>query len=153
MDPIGASDTWHWEGYGNSWVEIDGQRIQSVTGGGHYGGGMFINAWDMARFGYLFLEHGRWAGREIVSEKWISLAQIPGPANPVYGFANWYLNPGKKELPSAPADSVTFRGNGSNIIFIDWDDDLVVVVRWIQGGSLDQFLGEVLGAITQPGRN
>ncbi len=153
MDPIGASDTWHWEGYGNSWVEIDGRRIQSVTGGGHYGGGMFINAWDMARFGYLFLEHGRWAGREIVSEKWIALARTPGPANPAYGFANWYLNPGKKELPSAPADSVTFRGNGSNIIYIDWDDDLVVVVRWIQGRSLDQFLGEVLGAITQPGRS
>ena len=153
MDPIGTSGTWHWEGYGNSWVEIDGRRIQSVTGGGHYGGGMFINAWDMARFGYLFLEHGRWAGQEIVSERWISLARTPGAANPAYGFANWYLNPGKKELPSTPADSVTFRGNGTNIIYVDWENDLVVVVRWIQGRSLDQFLGEVLGAIAQPGRN
>jgi CubicO group peptidase (beta-lactamase class C family) len=150
MDPIGASHTWHWEGYGDSWVVIDGQRIQSVSGGGHYGGGMFINAWDMARLGYLFLEHGRWAGREIVSETWISLARTPGVANPAYGFANWYLNPERKELPSAPADSVTFRGNGSNIIYIDWDNDLIVVVRWIQGKSLDQFLGDVLGAITHP---
>lgn len=153
MDPIGASDTWHWEGYGNSWVDIGGRRIQSVTGGGHYGGGMFISAWDMARFGYLFLEHGKWAGREIISEKWISLARTPGPANPAYGFANWYLNPGGKELPSAPADSVTFRGNGSNIIYIDWDNDLVVVVRWIEGRSLDPFLGDVLGAINPPGRS
>jgi len=153
MDPIGASDTWHWEGYGNSWVEIDGRRIQSVTGGGHYGGGMFISSWDMARFGYLFLEHGRWAGKEIVPEKWISLARTPGAANPGYGFANWYLNPGRRDLPSAPEDSVTFRGNGTNIVYIDWDNDLVVVVRWIQGKSLDQFLGKVLGAITQPGRN
>jgi CubicO group peptidase (beta-lactamase class C family) len=107
----------------------------------------------MARFGYLFLEHGRWAGQEIVSERWISLARTPGAANPAYGFANWYLNPGKKELPSTPADSVTFRGNGTNIIYVDWENDLVVVVRWIQGRSLDQFLGEVLGAIAQPGRN
>jgi CubicO group peptidase (beta-lactamase class C family) len=153
MDPIGASDTWHWEGYANSWVEIDGRRIQSVSGGGHYGGGMFINAWDMARFGYLFLEHGRWAGREIVSEKWIALARTPGAANPAYGFANWYLNPGKRELPSAPADSVTFRGNGSNIIYVDWDNDLVVVVRWIQGSALDRFLGDILAAISPPGKN
>jgi CubicO group peptidase (beta-lactamase class C family) len=25
MTPIGASTTWHWEGYDNSWVEIDGR--------------------------------------------------------------------------------------------------------------------------------
>jgi CubicO group peptidase (beta-lactamase class C family) len=147
MDPIGASDTWHWEGYDNSWVEIDGRRMQSVTGGGHYGGGMFIGAWDMARFGYLFLEHGRWAGKEIVSEKWISLARSPGTANPSYGFANWYLNPGRKDRPSTPADSVVFIGNGSNIIYVDWDNDLVVVARWIQRESIDPFLGKVLGSM------
>ena len=60
MDPIGASNTWRWHGYENSWVELDGQRMQSMTGGGHWGGGMFISAWDMARFGYLFLRQGRW---------------------------------------------------------------------------------------------
>src|SRR5215471_18345280 len=60
MNPIGASSTWRWYGYDNSWVEIDGQRVQSVTGGGHWGGGMFINAYDMARFGYLFLRDGKW---------------------------------------------------------------------------------------------
>jgi len=38
MDPIGASNTWCWHGYANSWVEIDGTRIQSVSGGGHWGG-------------------------------------------------------------------------------------------------------------------
>ena len=26
MDPIGASDTWQWHGYENSWVEIDGRK-------------------------------------------------------------------------------------------------------------------------------
>src|SRR5437899_1132036 len=60
MEPIGASSTWRWHGYDNSWVDIDGQKIQSMTGGGHWGGGMFINAYDMARFGYLFLRNGRW---------------------------------------------------------------------------------------------
>jgi len=147
MDPIGASDTWHWEGYRNSWVDVDGKRIQSVTGGGHFGGGMFINAWDMARFGYLFLEHGRWDGRQVVSERWIALARTPGPANASYGFANWFLNPGRRERPSTPADSVTFEGNGTNIIYVDWDNDLVVVTRWIQGRSIDPFLGKVIGAI------
>ncbi|MCK7539721.1 MAG: serine hydrolase [Marinilabiliales bacterium] len=39
MDPIGASTTWRWNGYDNSWVTIDGQMIQSVSGGAHFGGG------------------------------------------------------------------------------------------------------------------
>ena len=39
MDPIGASSTWRWYGYENSWVDIDGQKVQSVAAGGHWGGG------------------------------------------------------------------------------------------------------------------
>lgn len=151
MDAIGASSTWRWYGYENSWIELDGQRLQSVSGGGHWGGGMFISARDMARFGLLFLRDGRWGQREIVSPKWIEMARTPGPANPEYGYMNWFLNTGRKPLPSAPESSVTFRGNGQNIIYIDWEHDLVIVVRWIRGGPvLNDFIGKILGALTLP---
>ncbi len=148
MDPIGASASWRWHGYENSWIELDGRRVQSVSGGGHFGGGMFIDAWDMARFGYLFLRGGKWAGRELVSEKWIALARAPGPANATSGFANWYLNLDRKSLPSVPATAVRFLGNGQNVVYIDWENDLVVVVRWIKNdAALDQFLARVIGAM------
>lgn len=148
MEPIGASNTWRWEGYENSWIELDGQRIQSMTGGGHWGGGLFINARDMARFGLLFLRDGKWKDRQIVSPKWIAMARTPGPANAEYGYMNWFLNTARKPLPAAPESSVTFRGNGANIIYIDWENDLVVVVRWIRGGdALNQFIGKVLAAL------
>jgi CubicO group peptidase (beta-lactamase class C family) len=153
MDPIGASNTWHWEPYKNAFVAIDGKRMPSVPGGGHHGGGMFISAWDLARFGYLFLNNGRWNGRQLVPESWIAAAKTPGPANPNYGFMNWFLNipnpkTGQRPLPSTPAGSVTFQGNGQNIVLIDWDHDLVVVVRWIRGGgALNEFLGKVIAAI------
>jgi CubicO group peptidase (beta-lactamase class C family) len=153
MDPIGASTTWHWEPYDNAFVTIDGRRMPSVPGGGHHGGGMFISAWDLARFGYLFLNDGRWQDRQLVAASWIALARTPGPANPNYGFMNWFLNgpnpkTGQRPLPSAPASSVTFQGNGQNIVYIDWEHDVVVVVRWIRGGgALNEFLGKVLGAI------
>jgi CubicO group peptidase (beta-lactamase class C family) len=153
MEPIGASSTWRWHGYRNSWVELDGQKVQSVTGGGHWGGGMHINAWDMARFGYLFLRNGVWENERIVSEKWIQMARTPG-VNPSYGFMNWFLNypytdvsgARKKSLPAAPDSAVTFRGAGANIIYIDWENDLVVVVRWI-GDGLPEFVGKVLSSI------
>ncbi len=152
MEPIGASNTWRWFGYENSWVDIDGVKVQSVSGGGHFGGGMFISAWDLARFGYLFLRTGRWKDRQIVGEPWIRMARTGGPANAEYGFMNWFLNPGRKSLPATPESSVTFRGNGQNIVYIDWEHDLVVVVRWIGGGTaLNDFLGQVLGAVNAGG--
>ena len=148
MDPIGASATWHWEGYRNSFVTIDGRRMQSVSGGGHFGGGIFINAWDLARFGTLFLRNGRWRDRPLVSPEWIALARTPGPANPDYGFANWYLNTGRRPWPHAPATSVCFVGNGMNIVYVDWDNDLVAVVRWIPDDkALDGFLGRLVASL------
>ena len=112
---------------------------------------MFINSYDMARFGYLFLRNGRWKDRQIVSEKWIEMARTPGPANANYGFANWFLNTGRKALPSAPASAVYFEGNGANVIYVDWENDIVAVVRWISGsGALDQFVGKILASL-KPG--
>lgn len=147
MDPIGASSRWRWHGYRNSWIELDGEKLQSVSGGGHWGGGMFIDSWDLARFGYLFLRDGRWQDRQLVSPEWIAKARTPGSDNDQYGYCNWFLNTGRKALPSAPASSVTFRGNGQNIVYIDRDNDLLIVVRWIdRGDALDQFIGKVLAA-------
>ena len=153
MEPIGASSTWRWHGYDNSWIDLDGRKVQSMTGGGHWGGGMFISARDMARFGYLFLRNGKWKDRQIVSPKWIDMARSPGPANDAYGYMNWFLNSGAKTaFPHAPKTAVTFQGNGSNIVYIDWENDLVVVVRWIQQRAFNQFIGEVIAATKSPGR-
>jgi CubicO group peptidase (beta-lactamase class C family) len=148
MEPIGASSTWRWHGYDNAWIELDGQKMQSVTGGGHWGGGMFISARDMARFGYLFLRDGKWKDRQLVSPKWIAMARTPGTANNGYGYMNWMLNTDKGRYSNAPATAVTFEGNGSNIIYIDRDNDLVVVVRWIQGRAFNEFIGQVLQSVT-----
>ena len=151
MDPIGASSTWRWYGYENSWVDIDGQKVQSVSGGGHWGGGMFINAYDMARFGYLFLRNGKWKDRQIVSEKWIQMARTPGPANAEYGYANWFLNTNRKPIPSAPESAFYFSGNGANIIYVDQEHDIVAVVRWLGGGgALNEFVGKILGSVQTP---
>ena len=131
---------------------VDGKKVQSVTGGGHWGGGMFINAYDMARFGYLFLRNGKWKDRPIVSEKWIQMARTPGTANKTYGYANWFLNTvndrGTRAMPSAPATAVYFEGNGANIVYVDWDNDIVAVVRWIRGGgALDEFVGKTIASL------
>jgi CubicO group peptidase (beta-lactamase class C family) len=131
MDPIGASNTWRWTGYRNSWIVLDGQAVQSVSGGGHWGGGMFINAYDMARFGLLTLHRGNWNGKQLLSEQWVSQALTPTPAKTDYGYMNWFLNTDKKLLPDAPLTAFMHIGNGNNLVYVDPEHELVVVVRWI----------------------
>ncbi len=155
MDPIGASQTWRWYGYENSWVLIDGAAVQSVSGGGHWGGGMFINARDMARFGYLTLRRGKWEDRQILSEEWVRMATTPTTVQSTYGFMNWFLNTDRRFLPSAPASAFAHMGNGTNMIYVDPDNDLVIVARWIERNAIDGLVQRVLASFVAnaPGKS
>jgi hypothetical protein len=146
MDKIGASPTWRWQGYENSWVVIDGQQMQAVSGGGHWGGGMFISARDQARFGLLTLNNGNWNGEQLVSEEWNKLAQTPTEAQSDYGFMNWFLNTDKKRLPSAPESAFFHLGSGVNMVYVDQENNLVIVARWINGSAMDGVVDRVLRA-------
>ena len=150
MNPIGASNTWAWTGYKNAWIVMDGKMIQSVSGGGHYGGGMFINAYDMGRFGLLTLRKGNWNGKQLLSEDWIRKATTPGPANAGYGFMNYMLITDRKMYPSAPASAYAHVGNGTNAIYVDSEHDVVVVIRWIEDKSMDGFIKILLSAFPHP---
>jgi len=137
MDPIGASDTWRWHGYKNSWIEIDGVKMQSVSGGGHRGGGMFISTRDQARFGYLFLRNGKWKDKQLISEKWIKMLKIPSEAKFNYGYM-WWLN--NESIFSAV-------GFGGNYVTIDQKHDLVVVTRWLEPSIANKLLMMVLNSV------
>jgi CubicO group peptidase (beta-lactamase class C family) len=143
MDPIGAADDWEWHPYRNSFVDIDGRRLPSVPGGSHWGGGLWMATRDHARFGLLMLRQGRWGERQLLDPGWITEMRRPCPLNSGYGFL-WWLNTGRTALPSAPASSYAARGAGSNVIWIDPEHDLVVVLRWIDKGSVDGVLKLVL---------
>lgn len=147
MDPIGASNTWRWYGYDDSWVLLDGRAVQSVSGGGHWGGGMFIGARDMARFGWLTLNRGRWGDRQLLSEAWVRHATTPTAPQPTYGVMNWFLNTDRKPWPAAPATAFMHVGNGTNIVYVDPEHDLVVVARWIDNAAVPEFVAKVLAAV------
>lgn len=146
MDPIGASTTWRWYGYENSWVVLDGLRMQSVSGGGHSGGGLFINTLDHARFGLLFARNGRWQDQQIISEQWIALSRQPSPANPAYGYL-WWLNTENRILDIMPESVFYASGFGGNYIVIDQENDLVIVTRWLQPATLSDFLRLVYSSL------
>lgn len=130
MDPIGASNSWRWHGYENSWVELDGLRMQSVSGGGHFGGGLFINTADHARYGLLMLNRGVWEGTRLIPDSWFEQLRQPTEARPDYGYM-WWLNTGQERIPAAPENAYFAAGFGGNYIYVDECNDLVVVLRWI----------------------
>lgn len=149
MQPIGASNTWSWTGYHNAWIVLDGKLVQSVSGGGHFGGGMFINAYDMAKFGLLTLHHGNWQGKQLIHKSWFQKATTPTKVNTEYGFMNYFLNTDKKLFPSAPSNAYAHIGNGTNMIYVDEVNNLVVVLRWVENNSIDEFLNKLLTALPE----
>lgn len=145
MDPIGASTTWRWYGYDNSFVNVDGLMMQSISGGGHFGGGLFINTLDQARFGLLFLRGGKWKSQQLISQNWIAAARQPSAANKEYGFLWWLNDTGKfKDLSKKIYYA---NGFGGNFIVIDEENDLLIVTRWLEPSRLGDFLQLVAASI------
>jgi CubicO group peptidase (beta-lactamase class C family) len=146
MDKIGASTTWRWFGYENAWTEVDGTDVKSVTGGGHSGGGIFINTEDMARFGLLFLNNGKWNDEQLISQKWIKKATTPSIPNPNYGYLWWLNTKGDRQLKGWSEDLYYAAGFGGNFIVIDQEHDLVVVTRWLEPSKIEDFMTRLLEA-------
>jgi hypothetical protein len=57
------------------------------------------------------------------------------------------LNTDKKFLPSAPASAYAHIGNGTNMIYVDNENDLVIVARWIENNKLDDLIKYFLAAL------
>ena len=148
MDPIGASSSWRWYGYNNSWIELDGHRTQSVSGGGHSGGGLFINTLDHARFGLLFLNDGDWNGNQLISKNWIKDATTPSPAEISYGYMWWLNKKGTNRFWEGVPQNVFYAaGFGGNYIVIIPDEDIVIITRWLEPSQIGLFVKKVIDAL------
>lgn len=145
MDVIGASNAWKWVPYHNSYVNVDGRMLPSVSGGTRWGGGVWIHSWDMARFGYLWLRGGKWGDKQVLPPAFVKSAVAPSAHGPDYGYL-WWLNTSGKNYPGLPPNVYGARGAGSNTITISPDHDLVVVWRW-HAGNEAELVKRVIAAI------
>ena len=100
MNVIGASNTWQWIPYKNSYADVDGKKMPSVSGGTRWGGGVWINAMDMARFGYLWLRNGSWGNKQIIPPAYVKQALTASAHGPDYGFL-WWLNTTRRREDAA----------------------------------------------------
>jgi len=147
MDKIGASTTWRWYGYDHAWTEVDGMKMKSVTGGGHSGAGLFISTEDMARFGLLFLNDGKWKQERLISEDWIKMAIAPSKPNVNYGYMWWLNKKGDRHWEGLSENIFYAAGFGGNFIVVDKENDLVVVTRWLEPTKVGDFMTRVNAAL------
>ena len=113
FDPLGMGNV--------SWVF-------SPLGVPQTGGGLRLSSRDLLKIAQLYLDGGRWAGRQIVSEAWVRAsttphAQIDETTN--YGYL-WWL----KSFGSAGHTHAAFfmTGNGGNKVVALPDLELAVVI-------------------------
>ncbi|WP_052675377.1 serine hydrolase domain-containing protein [Agrobacterium arsenijevicii] len=144
MDPIGASSDWRWHGYDTSSIEIDGKTVAVVAGGGHWGGGLIISAFDLARLALLHARKGDWNGKTILPQAWFQQVAVPTLLNPSFGLM-WWTNAGGT-IPGLSPDAIWGSGI-SNLVVADSAKDLVVVLRWYDVAQRDDILARISSAL------
>ena len=89
--------------------------------------GLYLTARDMAKFGYLYLNQGRWENHQILSRSWIETSTKDHEKN-IYGRYSygyqWYLT----FVDGEPAFLAS--GFGGQIIGVVPSQDLVVVLKY-----------------------
>ena len=149
-DPIGMNGA-HWD-WGD-WGKVDGLVVNG--GSGNKSGQMKISAREAARLGLLFLNRGKWNGKQLISAQWVDEAtrvQVPatlphgfeersksGPGE--YGF-NWWINgikpDGKRKFPGAPPNTYCGAGHNNNYCFVIPEWNMVICRLGLDGSAKDQ---------------
>jgi CubicO group peptidase (beta-lactamase class C family) len=148
------------------WGSFPADRGIAVNSGAS---GVEIPARDLARLGHLYLNNGKWNGRQVISARWVRLAtSIQTPASlPLghkqsgidgrgcYGF-NWWVNgfrpDGGRLWPGAPPSTFAAVGFNNNKLIVVPPWQMVIVRLGLDEGDkkiTDEAIGEFLRLIGQ----
>jgi CubicO group peptidase (beta-lactamase class C family) len=113
---------------------------------------VYTNARDLARFGLLYLNDGRWQGEQLLSKDWIRFSRTPAPAVAARGNdygGHWWLVPDDRK-DEVPPDAYSTSGNRGQYVVVAPSHNLVIVRRGLDHGrqGFDQWdlLREVVKA-------
>lgn len=158
-DPIGMNpQRWRWG------VHVQDRGVAVNGGAGNNDKDIAISAREAARFGLLFLNKGRWNGRQLISARWVEEAtrvQVPAEmpwAHPEsgidrrgsYGF-NWSANglgpDGTRTYSGAPQGMFWAAGHNNNRCFIIPEWNMVIVRLGLDGNPADHVWNDFLASV------
>lgn len=96
----------------------------------HTGGGLFLRPRDLLKIGQMVLDSGKWNGRQVVSESWISestafiLPTTQGSKDFGYGY-QWWRAVSRRGANALPL--IFASGYGGQMLYIVPDLDLVIL--------------------------
>lgn len=104
------------------WFRYPGTDIPAAASG------LRLRSRDLLKFGLLYFNDGIWNNSQIISADWVEKSfrpQIDMSAIASYGYQFWLFN---DTVMKKPVHVKTCVGNGDQRVFIDRDNNLVVVV-------------------------
>lgn len=107
-------------------VEAFAYQREGIDSNGNVriGGSITLSVRDMARLGQLWLNRGRWDGRQLVDADYVAQSIQPSPLNPDYGFLWWRNERGR--IPAGPCGMFYASGAFGQHVFVVPEARLVV---------------------------
>jgi CubicO group peptidase (beta-lactamase class C family) len=137
FDPVGMEAV--------TWTQIGGNGKLGPLSQGY--SGVNTTPREHARFLYLALHKGKWAGKQVVPAAYYEFAWAPSKANPTYG-AQWWVYP---RIKDGPKDLVQTAGANNNHGYVVPSKDLVFVRlgdgRKFDKGFEQELVRRVLAAV------
>ncbi|MEY4155009.1 MAG: hypothetical protein RLZZ278_1857, partial [Pseudomonadota bacterium] len=144
--PLGCTGEFQWVGYEQGWTDVNGQRMMSVPGGSHWGGGVSISTMDQALIGMMLMGNGNFKGQQILSAKWLDMMQQSCDVASYYGYLIW-LNKDGALFKDAPRSSWFALGAGSSVTWVDPKLELVCIMRWIDAPKTNDCIAHIMRAL------
>lgn len=147
LDPLGIATRPAYEGqvphdfeyWTESGFRTPGFAWMTAPDGTHTGAsGMKLRADDLVKLGELYLNEGRWQGRQIVPEEWVHQATAPDSPNQ-YGYLWWIRQVGGHHGYAAV-------GSGGQVILVVPDHKMIVVTstRMTEGDPIFRLIDEAI---------
>jgi len=128
FEPLGISDYY--------WAKVPDDIVET-------GGGLFLRPRDMAKLGYLFLNGGRWQGKQMIREDWIKDStknhvgsmHLPAWVQAADGYGyQWWL--GSLKVTSRDIRFYGARGRAGQFILVFPDQQIVAVFTGLNDNIL-----------------
>ncbi|PJH92233.1 serine hydrolase [Bacillus sp. SN1] len=121
--PLGMKEIPYYEMKSFGFDDLFGKNVKGWVndpdGNSTGGWGLTLTPRDMARFGYLYLNHGTWNNQQIIPRSWIDESTAMNPNN--YGYLWWLRD-------EDGVFSYSALGDGGNVICCVPEKDLIVAI-------------------------
>ena len=109
-------------------------------------GGLYLEAVDLAKIGYLYLNDGVWDGERILPEGWVEAATTKHVQQPAYGYQWWRSDYGGEVVWAG-------QGFGGQQLLVLPEHGIVAVINaWnLFGGRHPNLGAELVSVLTEDG--